>query len=246
MASVISFYQDKPYRSLKVFGLTLPVVAATIGLVALEPDYGTAGMLMLVCGSIYFVAEFRPAHILALSVLILPGSVMAYKVSPHFRERILAFIKLWIDPSAPHWQIDQAFTAIGSGGFWGLGLGNGMHKHLILAESFNDFALASIAEEGGFVAASLIIGLLLYAVMRSVIMSLLLKSNFARLLAFGLCMSIGIQGFMNICVVLGLMPITGINLPFISYGGSGMLVNLVTAGLLLSMLGTRKVEGVKK
>ena len=120
-----------------------------------------------------------------------------------------------------------------------MGVGKGMQKRLLLAESFNDFAFASLAEDGGFVAATVVIALFLALAARGIMLSLSLDSYAARLLGFGLSMSLGIQAFMNICVVLGFVPTTGISLPFISYGGSGMLASLVTVGLLLSVLRSR-------
>jgi len=243
MAATISSLRNTPYRSLKVLVSTLPIVAVVVGLVAIEPDYGTAAHLALTCAAIYFVAEMRTKYIIGLAILAGPCLVMAYNRSDHFRERILGFFKLWSDRTDAPWQIKQAFVAIGSGGLFGMGLGNGMNKHLVLADSFNDFAFASMAEEGGFVLASLVIVLFLTLVVRGAILSLSLKSHFARLLGFGLTISLGGQAFMNICVVLGLIPTTGINLPFVSYGGSGMIANLVTAGLLLSVLRSRYEGG---
>lgn len=126
-----------------------------------------------------------------------------------------------------------------------MGLGKGMQKHLLLAESFNDFAFAALAEDGGFVAAVIVIALFLTLISRALMLSMSLDIYFARLLGFGLATSLGLQSFMNISVVVGLMPTTGISLPFISYGGSGLLANMITVGLLLSVLRSR-TEGKRK
>ncbi|MBN1591935.1 MAG: cell division protein FtsW [Candidatus Coatesbacteria bacterium] len=242
LSSMIWSQRRKRHGSVRVFASTLPVVLLVLFLVAAEPDYGTAGLLGMICGSIYFVAQTKLKHIVALGALALPSSFCAYYVSPHFRKRVVDFVAFAIDPTNAPWHLRQAFTAMGSGGVFGMGLGKGMHKHLVLAESFNDFAFASLAEDGGFIAATTVIVLFSALVARGIMLSLALENYFARLLGFGLSMSLGIQAFMNISVVLGLMPTTGISLPFISYGGSGMLANLITAGILLSVLRSR-VEG---
>ncbi len=245
LASVIWTQRQKRHGSVRVFMATLPVVSLVVLLVAAEPDYGTAGLLGLICVSVYFVAQTRLKQIAALAALTLPSGLCAYHISPHFRKRVVDFVAYLVDPANAPWHLRQAFTAMGSGGVLGMGLGKGMQKHLVLAESFNDFAFASLAEDGGFIAGTVIIVLFLTLVARGIMLSLSLDIYFARLLGFGLAMSLGIQSFMNICVVLGLMPTTGISLPFISYGGSGMLANLITVGLLLSVLRSRVESGAK-
>lgn len=239
LASMIWTQRQKRHGSVRVFMATLPVVSVVLLLVAAEPDYGTAGLLGMICVSVYFVAQTRLKHIAALAALTLPSGLCAYHISPHFRKRVVDFVAYLIDPANAPWHLRQAFTAMGSGGVLGWGLGKGMQKHLVLAESFNDFAFASLAEDGGFIAATMVIVLFMTLLARGIMLSLSLDIYFARLLGFGLSMSLGIQSFMNICVVLGLMPTTGISLPFISYGGSGMLANLITVGLLLSVLRSR-------
>ncbi|MBN2208348.1 MAG: FtsW/RodA/SpoVE family cell cycle protein [Candidatus Coatesbacteria bacterium] len=243
LASVILTQNCKRHGTARVFMATLPVVLLIILLIAAEPDYGTAGLLVMICGSIYFVAQTRLKHIVALAALTLPSGLCAYHFSPHFKKRIVDFVGYLIDPANAPWHLRQAWIAMGWGGVFGKGPGGGMQKHLVLAESFNDFAFASLAEEGGFIAAAAVVILFLVLVARGVTSSLTLDVYFARLLAFGLSMSLGIQSFMNICVVLGLMPTKGMSLPFISYGGSGMLANLVTVGLLLSVLRSRVENG---
>jgi len=245
LASMIWTQRGKRHGSVRVFAATLPVVLPVLLLVAAEPDYGTAGLLAIICGSIYFVAQTRLKHIAMLAVLTLSSGLCASCISPHFRRRVLDYLAFVFDLSNLPWHLRQAFTAMGSGGLFGMGLGKGMQKHLMLAESFNDFAFASLAEDGGSVAATVVIALFLALVARGVILSLSLDDYVARLLGFGLSMSIGIQAFINICVVLGLVPTTGISLPFISYGGSGMLSNLITVGLLLSVLRSRVERGGK-
>jgi len=243
LASVILTQSQKRNGTARVFMATLPVVLVILLLVAAEPDYGTAGLLAVICGSVYFVAQTKLRQIGVLAMLALPSGLCAYHFSQHFRKRIDDFVGYLIDPANAPWHLRQAWIAMGWGGVTGKGPGGGMQKHLVLAESFNDFAFASLAEEGGFIAAAAVIILFLVLLARGVMLSLSLDVYFARLLGFGLSMSLGIQSFMNICVVLGLMPTKGMSLPFISYGGSGMLANLVTVGLLLSVLRSRVESG---
>ena len=239
LASMICAQQNKRHGSARVLTITLPVVFIVLFLVAIEPDYSTAGLLALICGSIYFVAQMRLRHITALAALALPSAGCAYHFSHHFRQRVAGFAFYLLDPTDISWHLKQAFTAMGSGGLFGMGLGKGMQKHRLLAESFNDFAFASFAEDGGFVAAAIVIVLFLMLTSRALMLSMSLDIYFARLLGFGLATSLGLQSFMNIAVVLGLMPTTGISLPFISYGGSGLLANMITVGLLLSVIRSR-------
>lgn len=242
LASTMSACRHVHRSVLKLFLWTLPVVLMFVVLVAVEPDYGTAALLIFISGAMYYVAGSPNKCILGFSTLAIPFGLYGYHYSPHFRERVDTYFAYLMDPAAAPYHLQVAFTAIGSGGFWGLGLGKGMHKHAVLAESHNDFALASLAEEGGFIVASSIVVLFLLLIYKGVKESLALDNYFARLLGFGLTMSLGIQAFMNICVVLGLMPTTGINLPLVSYGGSGMTANLIAVGLLLSALRTRNEE----
>jgi len=245
LASMICAQQNKRHGSARVLTITLPVVFLVLFLVAIEPDYSTTGLLALICGSIYFVAQKRLRHIVALGALALSSAACAYYYSHHFRQRVDGFASYLLDPASTPWHLKQAFTAMGSGGLFGMGLGKGMQKHLLLAESFNDFAFASLAEDGGFVAAVIVIAIFLTLTSRALMLSMSLDIYFARLLGFGLATSLGLQSFMNIAVVLGLMPTTGISLPFISYGGSGLLANMITVGLLVSVIRSR-TEGKRK
>lgn len=133
------------------------------------------------------------------------------------------------------WQINQSLYAIGSGGLFGVGLGNSKQKYLYLPEPQNDFIFAVLAEELGFVGCIFVITLFMIFIWRGIVISIKADDNFGTLLAIGLTSMIGLQALINIAVVTNTIPVTGMPLPFFSYGGSAMLADLIAVGILLSV-----------
>jgi len=150
-------------------------------------------------------------------------------------DRIRIWLDPFIDPLGDGWQGVQAQLAIGSGGFWGLGLGQSRQKHLYLPEPANDFVFAVWCEEMGFVGAVLLVVLFALLIWRGYYIALNASDRFGTLLAAGITTQVAVQTFLNLCVVTGLMPITGAALPFFSYGGTALLIQLAEMGILLAI-----------
>jgi cell division protein FtsW len=148
-------------------------------------------------------------------------------------------IQTWLNPDSDFtgkgWQINQSLYAIGSGGLFGVGLGNSKQKYLYLPEPQNDFIFAVLAEELGFFGCSIVILLFLLFVWRGIVISIKAQDNFGTLIGIGLTTMIGLQALVNIAVVTNTIPVTGMPLPFFSYGGSAMLADLIAVGILLSV-----------
>ena len=150
-------------------------------------------------------------------------------------DRIKIWLDPFIDPLGDGWQGVQAQLAIGSGGFWGLGLGQSIQKHLYLPEPANDFVFAVWCEEMGFVGAVALVVLFALLIWRGYYIALNASDKFGTLLAAGITTQVAVQTFLNLCVVTGLLPITGAALPFFSYGGTALLIQLAEMGILLAI-----------
>lgn len=212
------------------------VVTGTFMLLsALQPDLGTAGILAGVAVVMLFVAGARLAHLLGLALAALPLAYFAVAGAAYRQRRIFAFLDPWADRTGAGHQIIQSFLAFGSGGIFGRGLGEGRQKLMFLPERHSDFIYAVIGEELGLIGALAVLVLFLVVVWRGIRVSLRAPEPFSRYLALGVTMLIALQAFVNMAVVTGLLPTKGIVLPFVSYGGSSLVVSLVAAGVLLNI-----------
>lgn len=216
-----------------------PIALVTLGLAGLivvEPDFGTAFVLVLVVTAIVFAAGLRYRYLLtALLLVILPAALGLILAAPYRRRRLLAFLDPSSDPLGLNFQLMQSLIAVGSGGTLGTGLMAGIQKLYYLPEAHTDFIFAVAGEELGLLGTGLI--LLCFAVMgwRGLRASLLAPDRFGSLLALGLTMMVILQALVNMSVVLGLLPTKGIPLPFVSNGGSSLVINLVAMGILLNI-----------
>ena len=150
-------------------------------------------------------------------------------------DRIKAWLDVESDFTGKNWQINQSLFAIGSGGLFGVGLGKSNQKYQYIPEPHNDFIFSVLAEETGFIGCVLVIMLFAFFVWRGIVISIKAEDSFGTFLAIGLTTMIGLQVLINIAVVTNTIPVTGMPLPFFSYGGSAMLANLIAVGLLLSV-----------
>jgi cell division protein FtsW len=211
------------------------VVGTVAGLVLLEPDFGTAALaagillLMLFAGGV-------PLRLLALPALAaLPGLALLAWKAPYRWARIVAFLNPDADPLGVNFQLKQSFIAFGSGGLWGLGLGESRQKMFYLPEAHTDFLLSVIGEELGLVGALVVLALFGVVAARGFRIAVRHPDPFASLLAFGVTLSLILQGVVNAGVVLGCLPTKGLALPFLSYGGSAMIAALGQVGVLLAL-----------
>ncbi len=217
--------------------LKFAIIAGLIILpVALQPDIGSSMIFALIAVVIYYLAGARLSHMLGGALIVAVAVLGIFASSQHIRERVEAFVNPPSDCTEDYcWQTRQANIAIGSGGFWGKGLTQGIQKSFWLPQAVDDFIFAASSEELGFVRMSMIV--LLYAVVayRSFQIASHAPNKFAMLTAAGIGTWISVQAFVNIMVNTALFPITGITLPFISYGGSSMVMTLFAIGILLNI-----------
>jgi len=216
----------------------VPIVIVVMGLVALilpEPDFGTSMSLVLIASVMIFAAGLNYTYIVGVALVALPTIAIVVMGSPYRRRRVLTFLDPWEDPLGDGFQIIQSLIAVGTGGVWGRGLMNGVQKLFYLPEPHTDFIYAVIGEELGLVGATAVLICFLVITWRGLRIALRAPDLFGAFLALGLTTMIAVQALENISVVLGLMPTKGIALPFVSAGGSSLLINLLGMGILLNV-----------
>lgn len=211
------------------------VVAVFVGLILLEPDFGTSMSLALIAAVMVFAAGLDYGYIAAAALLLLPTVGLLAMSAGYRRRRWLAFLDPWSDPLGSGFQIIQSLIAVGTGGLWGKGLMNGVQKLFFLPEPHTDFIYSVISEELGFVGATVVLGCFCLITWRGLRVVVRAPDRFGAFLALGLTTMIAVQAFVNISVSLGLLPTKGIPLPFISAGGSSLLINLLGMGILLNV-----------
>lgn len=221
----------------------LIVIGLLSGLVLLEPDLGTVVVLGLVTVGMCFLAGARLLHLMALGFCAIPAVLALVLGSSYRRQRLMTFLAPWKDPSDSGFQITQSFLAFGSGGSFGVGLGEGKQKLYFLPEAHTDFVLALIGEELGLIGTATVILLFAFFVWRGVQIAARARVPFGRYLGMGITLLVGVQALVNAAVVTGLLPTKGLTLPFVSYGGSSLVVSLVGVGILLSISRDRHTGG---
>ncbi|PAV29916.1 stage V sporulation protein E [Virgibacillus profundi] len=219
----------------KGFFPSIILIFTAFGLIMLQPDLGTGMVLVLTCMVMVFVAGARLTHFFGLAALGLAGFVFLIISAPYRISRITAFLNPWEDPLGDGFQIIQSLYAIGPGGLMGLGLGESLQKYFYLPEPQTDFIFAILGEELGFIGGSIVIGLFFLLFWRGIKISLGAPDQFGRFLALGIVSMLAVQVMINISVVIGLIPVTGITLPFLSYGGSSLTLALCSVGVLLNI-----------
>ncbi|MDW7673621.1 MAG: stage V sporulation protein E [Bacillota bacterium] len=235
MAHSLSRHQHTIKLFLKGLMPHLVILGLTSGLILLQPDLGTT---IAIAGTTYimFIAGgVKGTHLGGLALLGLVAIAGAIAIAPYRMERFTTFLNPWADPTDAGFQIIQSLYAIGSGGFAGLGLTNSKQKYFYLPEQHTDFIFAIIGEELGFIGTTMILALFLIFAWRGIKIALTAPDGFYCLLAVGITSMIVLQAIINIGVVTGSMPVTGITLPFISHGGSSLVWTLIGVGLLLNI-----------
>lgn len=232
-----AWFANKERGRLWAFILLLGFV---LGLVILQPDMGTAIILAATALVIYFLSGANILHFLAMLPLLIGLLVVLIKFVPYRMARVLTFLNPLRDPQGASYHIQQILIALGSGGFLGLGLGQSRQKYEYLPESTTDSIFAIIAEEVGFLGSLVLIGLFIFLFFRGFKIATSAKDNFGKLLAGGLVSFLAIQTLINLGAQVALLPLTGVPLPFISYGGSSLIISLAAVGILLNISKTAK------
>ena len=227
---------DKDIKNIKktIFPILL-VISIFLLLIMLEPDFGQAFVITLSLILIIFISGTKLSFFIKCFILGLLGIVALIIIAPYRLARIVSYLNPWVDPLGSGFQIIQSLYAIGPGGLLGLGLGNSIQKHFYLPEPQTDFIFAIISEEFGFLGVLIVCTLLFLIFYKSLKISMSSKDLFSKYLTFGLSSQIIIQSTLNLAVVTGLIPVTGITLPFISYGGSSLLVSMISIGIIMSV-----------
>ena len=213
----------------------MAVVGTFAGLLLLEPDMGTAVVLTLLLFGLLFLGGTRIPHLLGMGMVLLAVAYTLIMQSDYRRRRLLNFLDPWQDPTDAGFQLTQSFVALGNGGLFGVGLGEGRQKLFFLPEAHTDFVLALVGEELGFVGTGLLIGLFSVLIVKGFKIAGQAPDAFGRHLAGGVTLLVGIPVLINMSVVSGLLPTKGLTLPFVSYGGSSLIMSLVAMGILLSI-----------
>jgi cell division protein FtsW len=211
------------------------VAGIFILLIEKEPDFGTALALAGITFLMLFVGGTRLTHILLVVLSASPLVIYVILKNKMRLERVVTFIDPWKYAQESGYQLVHSLYAIGSGGFWGLGIGKSREKLFYLPDSHTDFIFSIMSEELGFLGVITVISLFVILILRGFIISLRAQDNFGAYLAMGLTALIGLQAVINMAVVSGLMPTKGLSLPFLSYGGSSLLVNMIAVGILLNI-----------
>jgi cell division protein FtsW len=211
------------------------VAGIFILLIEKEPDFGTALALAGITFLMLFVGGTRLTHILLVTLIASPLVVYVILKNKMRLERVTTFIDPWKYAQESGYQLVHSLYAIGSGGFWGLGIGKSREKLFYLPDSHTDFIFSILSEELGFLGTITVISLFAILIIRGLIISIRAQDTFGAYLAMGLTSLIGLQAAINMAVVSGLMPTKGLSLPFLSYGGSSLLVNMIAIGILLNI-----------
>jgi cell division protein FtsW len=214
--------------------IVIVLLALTV-LIVFEPDFGTAAVLLAVVTAVVFGAGLTYRYLFGAALVLAPVAMGLILTSDYRRRRLFAFLNPDLDPTGDAFQLNQSLIAIGSGGVFGRGLMAGVQKLFYIPEPHTDFIYAVVGEEFGLVGTTLILACFLVIAWRGLRVSLLAPDRFGSLLAMGLTMMVALQAFVNMSVVLGLLPTKGLPLPFVSSGGSSLVVSLIAMGVLLNI-----------
>ncbi len=218
-------------------GILIPVAVtmALVGLIVIEPDFGTAMIITTILMLMLYLSGSRVRYLAGMIALILPVGLWVLLSKSYRVERLMTFLDPWRDPQHSGFQIIQSLLSFGSGGAFGVGVGDGMQKLFYLPEPHTDFILSVIAEESGFMGVFIVIALFGVFVFRGFMISFKAPDRFSTLLASGVTMIIALEAFINIAGVMGLIPLKGLALPFLSYGGTSLIMSLCAVGILLNI-----------
>ncbi|MEL7570714.1 MAG: putative lipid II flippase FtsW [Eubacteriaceae bacterium] len=235
MADALEKSREK-VRTFRYGILPYLVLAGVIcGLIYFEPNLSTALVIICIIFGMMFIAGVNLKYIMIMGVIGVAGVIVLMTQVGWRMGRISAMFDPWAYKLNEGWQIIQSLMALGSGGVFGQGLGNGKQKLLFMPEAENDYIFAHIGEELGLIGTLLVLFAFMYLLLRGTRVAINVKDRFASLVASGFMIMIGIQVMINIAVVTNSIPSTGIPLPFLSYGGTSLLANLIAIGILLNI-----------
>jgi cell division protein FtsW len=211
------------------------ILAIAIGPIILQPDLGSAIILSCIAISIYFVSG-APLWQFGTLLSLMVSAVAALAISAPYRlERVKTFLNPDLDPQGASYHLRQILIAVGTGGWFGVGLGKSRQKYAYLPEVTTDSIFAVIAEEIGFIGCTILLTILLLLVLEGIKIARNTKDEFGRLLAIGITIAIAVQMIVNLGSMVSLLPLTGVPLPFLSYGGSSLIISFSMIGILINI-----------
>jgi cell division protein FtsW len=211
------------------------VLGVVIALIMLQPDLGTALSIVVIVGAMIFAAGINYRYIIGLLLVSLPAAYIVLMSADYRRRRMTVFLNPWEDPLGDGFQVIQSLIAVGTGGLFGRGLMAGVQKLFYLPYPHTDFIYAVIGEELGLAGCTIVLACFCVIAWRGLRTAMRAPDRFGAFLALGVTAMVVVQAFFNISVVLGLLPTKGIPLPFVSYGGSSLLVSMIGMGILLNV-----------
>lgn len=217
----------------------IPILLLTFfifGIIMLQPDFGTGTIIvMTIMGMLFSSGKMNVKFIFKLVLIGVLGITGLILIAPYRLARILSFLDPWSDPLGSGFQIIQSLYAIGPGGLFGLGFGNSIQKHFYLPEPQTDFIFSIISEEFGFLGILIVACLFITIIILGFETAINCNDHFGKYLCFGIIFGFSFQTIMNLMVVVGLIPVTGVTLPFLSYGGSSLLISCLSMGIVLNI-----------
>ena len=241
----LAYYIDKKRDTLKDFykGFIPPILLMTgiLFTIVIQPDFSTAAVIGLIGFSMLFIGGAKLSHIIATSVISIAIMIPVMLMRSYRMKRVIYWLGSIIginggsEQEVIGYQAQQSLISLGNGGFWGLGLGNSLEKNLFLPTPHTDFIFAIIGEELGFLGAIFVISLFLFIFQRGIKIAKETTDPFGVMLAVGISFSIIVYSFINVAVVTGIFPVTGLPMPLVSHGGSNVVMNLACLGILLNI-----------
>ena len=213
----------------------LIVLFLIFGLIMLQPDFGTGTIIVMSIMGLLFIGGMNMSFMSKGILVGIVGVILLILMAPYRLQRILSFLDPWSDPLGSGFQIIQSLYAIGPGGLLGMGFGNSIQKHFYLPEPQTDFIFSIISEEFGFMGVLIVSSLFLILIISGFMISRKQIDLFGKYLSFGIIFQLSFQAILNLMVVVGLIPVTGVTLPFLSYGGSSLLITLCSIGIVLNI-----------
>lgn len=235
----LAYFLTKKEEKIRSFSFgflpTILLSGLVIALIFKEPDFGAALFLTLMVFILLFISGARVIYLVSAFLMAIPVAYLLMMSAEYRYKRLISFIRPWEDPSGTSFQIIQSFLSFGSGGLFGLGLGEGRQKLFFLPAPHTDFIFSIIGEELGLVGALGVILLFFILTFRGIQTGVSIPDKFGSYLALGITLMISLQALINIGVVLGLLPTKGLTLPFVSYGGTSLIANFLGLGILLHL-----------
>ena len=235
-AGILVKNRDELNKYGKGFLKHIIMLTPIIGLLLLEPHFSASIVIIGICSIMMIIAGCKFWHFLATGLAVgVPAIVALVAFSPYRLQRVITFLDPWKDATGDGWQVIQSLYAIGSGGLFGVGLGESKQKFLYIPEPHNDFIFSILGEELGFIGCAIVLILFAIFIWRGILIAMKAPDMFGSLLAIGITALVGIQVIINVAVVTSSMPATGMPLPFFSYGGTALFILLCEMGVLLNI-----------